>query len=58
MLLTELGLASAIAVAFNHDDLGVVGQAVDQGDHAGGIGKDVSQCVNGRFNAQSIVMRS
>ena len=40
LLLGELGLASAIAAAFDDADLDVVGQAVDQGDGAGGVGED------------------
>ena len=40
LLLTELGLSSAIAVAFEKQDLGMVGQAVDQSDGARGVGED------------------
>ena len=40
LLLGEFGLAAAIAAAFNDEDLDVVGQAVDQGDGAGGVGED------------------
>ncbi len=36
----ELGLAAAIAVAFDPNDLGMVREAVDQGDGAGRVGKD------------------
>ena len=35
LLLGELGLAPAIAAAFDDEDLDVVGKAVDQGDGAG-----------------------
>ena len=39
-LLTELRLSSAEALAFEEKDLGMVGQAVDQCDGAGGVGED------------------
>ena len=39
-LLTELGLSSAEAMALEEENLGVVGQAVDQRDGAGGVGED------------------
>ena len=40
LLLTEFGLSPAIALAFEEKNLGMVGQAVDQGDGARGVGKD------------------
>ena len=36
----ELGLSSAEALAFEEKDLGMVGQAIDQRDGAGGVGED------------------
>ena len=38
--MAELGLPSATAPAFNEKDLHVVGQSVNQGDGARGVGKD------------------
>ena len=49
LLLTEFGLSPAIAVAFEEKDFGMVGQAVDQGDGARGIGETVSQRLKGRL---------
>ena len=40
LLLGELGLAAAIAAALKDEDLDVVGESVDEGDGAGGIGED------------------
>ena len=40
MLLGELGLAASIAAALDDEDLDVVGQTVDEGDGAGGVGED------------------
>ena len=40
LFLAEFGLSFPVAVAFNHDNLGVVGEAIDQRDRAGGVGKD------------------
>ena len=40
LLLAELGLSLPVAVSFNHDNLGVVREAIDQRDRAGGVGKD------------------
>ena len=40
LLLGEFGLAAAIAAAFDDEDLHVVGQAVDEGDGARGVGED------------------
>jgi hypothetical protein len=37
-----LGLLEAIGFAFDGEDLGVVDQAIDQGDNAGGIWKDLA----------------
>ena len=49
LLLGELGLASAIAAAFDDEDLDVVGQAVDQGDGAGGVGEDGVPVLEGQI---------
>ena len=38
--LRELGLAFPIRVAFDGNNLGVMGESIDQGDRAGRIGKD------------------
>ena len=40
LLLGELGLAAAIAAALKDEDLDVVGESVDEGDGARGIGED------------------
>ena len=40
LLLGELGLAAAVAAALDDEDLDMVGQAVDEGDGAGGVGED------------------
>ena len=40
LLLAELGLAASIAATLDEEDLDVVGQAVDEGDGAGGVGED------------------
>ena len=40
LFLCHLGLALAIALALDRDDLGVVGEAVDEGDRAGRVGED------------------
>ena len=40
LLLGELGLAPAIAAALEDEDLDVVGESVDEGDGARGIGED------------------
>ena len=40
LLLGELGLAPAIAAAFDDEDLDVVGQAIDQSYGARGVGED------------------
>jgi hypothetical protein len=36
------GFFGAVGVALDGDDLGVVHQAVDHGDHAGGVGEDLT----------------
>ena len=36
----ELGGAPAVALPFDRDDLGVVDEAVDEGDRAAGVGED------------------
>ena len=38
--LRALGITEPVAVAFDRDDLGVVGEPIDQRDGAGGVGKD------------------
>ena len=38
--LRALGIAESIAVPFDRDNLGMVREPIDQGDGAGGIGKD------------------
>ena len=53
LLLGELGLAPAIAPALEDEDLDVVGESVDEGDGARGIGKTVSQCLEGRLVVMS-----
>ena len=40
LLLAEFGFAASIAATLNDEDLDVVGQAVDEGDGAGGVGED------------------
>ena len=40
LLLTQFGLASAKAVAFERQNLGMVGEAIDEGDGARRIGED------------------
>ena len=50
LLLGELGLASATAAAFDDEDLDVVGQAVDQGDGAGGVGEDGVPVLEGQIS--------
>ena len=37
-----LGLLEAVGFALDGDDLGVVDEAVDQGDDAGGVGEDLA----------------
>ena len=37
-----LGLLEAVGVALDRDDLGVVEQAIDEGDDAGGAGEDLA----------------
>ena len=39
LLLVFLGLLAAIGIAVDGDDLGVVDEAVDEGDDAGGVGE-------------------
>ena len=39
---TFLGLLEAVGVALDGDDLGVVEQAVDEGNDAGGTGEDLA----------------
>ena len=41
-LLAFLGLLAAIGIAVDGDDLGVVDEAVDQGDDAGGVGEGLA----------------
>ena len=41
LLCALLGLLEAVGIAFDGDDLGVVDEAVDQRDDAGGVGKDL-----------------
>ena len=48
-MVREFGVASAIAVAFNRNDLGVVREPVDEGDGADALGKMVSRCLKGRL---------
>ena len=36
-----LGFFESIRFAFEGDDLAVVGEAIDQGDDAGGVGEDL-----------------
>jgi hypothetical protein len=36
------GLLEAIGVALDGDDFGMVDEAIDQGDDAGGVGKDLA----------------
>ena len=40
LLLGDLGFTAAIAAALDEEDLDVVGEAVDECDGTGGIGKD------------------
>ena len=40
MLLTEFRLAAAKAVAFERENVGMVSEAIDQGDGTGGVGED------------------
>jgi hypothetical protein len=42
LLAAFLGLLEAVGLALDSDDLGVVDEAVDQGDDAGGIGEDLA----------------
>ena len=39
LLVALLRLAQPVRLAFDGDDFGVVGEPIDQGDHARGIGK-------------------
>ena len=47
--MSELGLPATIAVAFDRNDLGVVREAVDEGDRAGRIGKDGVPLLEGQI---------
>ena len=54
LLLGELGLAPAIAAALEDEDLDVVGESVDEGDGARGIGgsaatsaRQAARCASG-----------
>ena len=40
LLLGELGLTASVVASLDDEDLDVVGQAVDEGDGAGGVGED------------------
>ena len=53
LLLCEFGLSPTVALAFDDEDLGVVGEAVDEGDGAGSVGKTASQRLNGRLVVMS-----
>ena len=53
LLLGEFGLAPAIAVALDDEDLDVVGQTVDEGEAQEALGKTVSQSLKGRLVVMS-----
>ena len=42
LLLALFGLLAAVGIAVDGDDLGVVDEAVDQGDDAGGVGEGLA----------------
>ena len=42
LLAAFFGLLEAVGLALEGDDLGVADEAVDQGDHAGGVGEDLA----------------
>ena len=51
LLLGELGLAPAIAPALEDEDLDVVGESVDEGDGARGIGEDGVPVLEGQVGS-------
>ena len=51
LLLGELGLAPAIAAALEDEDLDVVGESVDEGDGARGIGEDGVPVLEGQVGS-------
>jgi len=52
------GLAAPVALAFDRDDLRVVGEPVDQGDGAAGVGKMVFQSEKARLVVRTTGRRS
>src|SRR6185437_6625652 len=49
-----LRFLEAIALPVDCEDLGAVHQAVDEGDHAGGIGEDLVAELHGRFGGLGV----
>ena len=48
LFLLRVCLAAAVALAFDGEDLGVMGQAVDEGDGTAGVGKDAVPMLEGQ----------
>ena len=54
----RFGDATAVAVGFEGDDLGVVDETIDEGGHGGGVGDDGGPPLNGRLVVSARLRRS
>jgi len=48
----RLSFASAVALAFDGDDVGMVDDAIDEGSGAGGVGEDGGPAAEGEIRGE------